>query len=708
MGNKVAFDVEAKDKFSTTFDKLGGKIDKLTSGGAKGLVIGAAAGVAAMAVNKLGDVAVTAFDKVVGGAARFQREMLNVNSITHASKAQLDDMGNSVLRIGGQFGQSAETMAKGLYDISSSGFQGAKAISILETSAKAATAGLSETGDAASGIVSVLNAYGMSAEEATHVSDVLFQTVNRGVVTFPELSAEIGKTTALAAPLGVSLEEVGAGLSVMTRHGIDAENATTQLNAIMSSMLQPSKEAAKLANELGIEWSVAGLKAKGLAGTLADMIAKTGGNEEQMAVLLGDVRAIRGAFTLGADAGREFTKELDIMENSAGALDDAFSVQKQGLSFKADQLGTKWDNLATKAGTVLIPAMDNIVDAALRIPDGFEKAGDASESWFDRIGGLGDAINTLNPAMWQSIVASEQMADAQADAATKTEESQAAIERAAANTADGFVSSSREMGRAINTFAARASDARPSLADLRKSALKTADSFDDLRDAVRSAMDQMIEDKYDPEQLRLELELAKDEVQTLIKKLGKLEDIKNPTKDQRHDITETKLELSRARENVDKLTGRLRTLNAQSVSRIQAHMTSLGLKIDWTSDRARELLTLLEDIDKGTAYDNQATAGGRHRAIGGAVQQNETYIVGEKGPELFSPSMSGYIIPNNQLQGGGSGARTTPDSSSGGETLIIQLPNVQILTPGAADQLAQALGPVVTKWQQDRRLLART
>lgn len=42
------------------------------------------------------------------------------------------------------------------------------------------------------------------------------------------------------------------------------------------------------------------------------------------------------------------------------------------------------------------------------------------------------------------------------------------------------------------------------------------------------------------------------------------------------------------------------------------------------------------------------------RAMGGPVQRNRTYLVGEKGPELFVPSQSGSIIPNDRLAMGGS------------------------------------------------------
>ena len=45
---------------------------------------------------------------------------------------------------------------------------------------------------------------------------------------------------------------------------------------------------------------------------------------------------------------------------------------------------------------------------------------------------------------------------------------------------------------------------------------------------------------------------------------------------------------------------------------------------------------------------------GGARAAGGPVTGNTSYLVGERGPELFTPNTSGMITPNNRL--GGSGA----------------------------------------------------
>ena len=41
----------------------------------------------------------------------------------------------------------------------------------------------------------------------------------------------------------------------------------------------------------------------------------------------------------------------------------------------------------------------------------------------------------------------------------------------------------------------------------------------------------------------------------------------------------------------------------------------------------------------------------RRRASGGPVMRGGSYIVGERGPEMFSPGVSGMITPNHELGG---------------------------------------------------------
>ena len=53
-----------------------------------------------------------------------------------------------------------------------------------------------------------------------------------------------------------------------------------------------------------------------------------------------------------------------------------------------------------------------------------------------------------------------------------------------------------------------------------------------------------------------------------------------------------------------------------------------------------------------TATYSSTSAMYEARALGGSVRGGRTYLVGERGPELFSPRSSGHITPNDKLGGG--------------------------------------------------------
>lgn len=53
---------------------------------------------------------------------------------------------------------------------------------------------------------------------------------------------------------------------------------------------------------------------------------------------------------------------------------------------------------------------------------------------------------------------------------------------------------------------------------------------------------------------------------------------------------------------------------------------------------------------EGGVFTSLSGIGGR--AIGGSVGQGDAFVVGERGPELFVPHRSGFIIPNHQLPDG--------------------------------------------------------
>ena len=76
-----------------------------------------------------------------------------------------------------------------------------------------------------------------------------------------------------------------------------------------------------------------------------------------------------------------------------------------------------------------------------------------------------------------------------------------------------------------------------------------------------------------------------------------------------------------------------------------------------------QLLSSLAGND-GVGFFSFLTGGlGKPRAMGGPVSAGSSYMVGERGPELFTPKHGGSIVPNNALGGGTTNVVVNVDAS---------------------------------------------
>jgi len=292
-------------------------------------------------------------------AAAFEAQMRNVNSILKASEDEFAALSKSVLALAGKTGQAPAILARGLYDIASSGFAGAEGLKILEAAAIGATAGMTDTATAARAVTGVLNAYGMSADEAAHVQDILFKTVERGVVTYGDLAQNLGEVTAMAAQAKVPLEEVGAAIATLTLAGLQPAEAVTSLNRVIQSFISPAKQAKDAAAALGVDMSAAALASKGLSGVMREVARAAGTSGEELAELaksaqsdaefmeelsdkggsavemlnamFPEIRSFRGAVILAADGGRVFSAQVLAMADATGAAASAFAEQSKSF-----------------------------------------------------------------------------------------------------------------------------------------------------------------------------------------------------------------------------------------------------------------------------------------------------------------------------------------------------------------------------------------
>ncbi|GAG55194.1 unnamed protein product, partial [marine sediment metagenome] len=270
---------------------------------------------------RLGFIAVAAaITGTVYAAAKYEKQMATVSTmLSRKSMPIMDKYKDLVGKMGIIFGESTETLSKGLYDILSASIAPEKALKVLAISAKAAAAGLTDTGVAADAITTIINSYGYAAEDAGKISDILFAIVKKGKTTFAELAPSIGKVAATAAIAGVSLEELGATLATITRAGIRTEEATTAMNGILRAFLKPTDDAAKAAKEFGFELNTNTLRTIGLRGVLELL---TDATAEQTAEMFPNIRGLKGIAAAMQDL-EGYTEDYKLMLESAGLTQEA-------------------------------------------------------------------------------------------------------------------------------------------------------------------------------------------------------------------------------------------------------------------------------------------------------------------------------------------------------------------------------------------------
>jgi hypothetical protein len=90
---------------------------------------------------------------------------------------------------------------------------------------------------------------------------------------------------------------------------------------------------------------------------------------------------------------------------------------------------------------------------------------------------------------------------------------------------------------------------------------------------------------------------------------------------------------------------------AGTVTLTNAEKNQIRILVD--TEQLDRAITLIDRIGRGVNLGIEERRFGGARALGGPVVGGSSYLVGERGPELFTPGSSGSITPNNSLGGGG-------------------------------------------------------
>ncbi len=320
-------------------------------------------------MTKFGAVITAPFAGATYLAMNFDKAMNEASTLVDMSLQKFrKKYDKQILNLAKELGQSPDQVARAFYQAISSGLDPDKAISFLKQAGKAAIAGVTDIFTATDGLTTALNAWKEFGYTVGQLSDYMFLAVKAGKTTFREIAAYIGNVAPIAAKAGVSIQEVLAAMATATTQGATTSEAFNGIRAAIEAIMNPTSQAEKWFEKLGVQIDANTLKQKGLKGTL-EILSKaiknyTDDEAEQkkiLAEIFGQIEGLNQVFAITGAGGKKFAETLRMMGNSAGATEKAFKKMSQSVSFQFDQMKTSLQVLGISIGTLLLPPLNALL-----------------------------------------------------------------------------------------------------------------------------------------------------------------------------------------------------------------------------------------------------------------------------------------------------------------------------------------------------------
>jgi len=306
----------------------------------------------------------------VQATSEFEAMMARVQIISHESENAVKNVSQSLIELSTDINKSVdtpETLAEAMYSAVQRGYSLADSLYITEVASRAAQASMSDTATTIDSIGGVLLSYQMSVSQAMDVSDMLFRTVDRGKISFDQLSQQLGDVTPVAYSAGIALEEALGALSAITLREIPVSEAATQVKRLIYSLLAPTPQTQAALASIGVKWGKAAFGEKGLMGVLQEIQEKVGGNETLLRKIFPNIRAWSGFTNLMYDLGESFGSSTGYIEEFRGATERANAIMAETTQARLKNLRNNFIALGMKVGEVVVPVLIDVAEALVKV-----------------------------------------------------------------------------------------------------------------------------------------------------------------------------------------------------------------------------------------------------------------------------------------------------------------------------------------------------
>ncbi len=407
-------DTSAAQKAMKTFGKI-------ASTGLKGTVTAVTA--VSGAISAVGGYAIKT-------GAEFESAMSRVQAISGATGKEFDALKRQAMELGASTAFSASEAAEGMENLASAGFNTNEIMAAMPGMLDLAASSGEDLASSADIAASTLRGFGLEAEQAGHVADVLAKNAadtnaavadtgeamkyaapvahNFGISGFGleaeqaghvadvlaknaadtnAAVADTGEAMKYAAPVahnfGISMEECAAAIGIMSDAGIKGGQAGTSLRGALSRLAKPTDDMKEIMNKLGLEFFDSNGKMISLTEQtkmLSEKMSNLTDEERNNAlVTLYGQESLSGMLALVQAGSNKIASLTESYKNCDGAAAEMAKTMQDNLKASLEQVGGAAETFGIKVyesmSDDLKSAADTASESINQITGAFENGG---------------------------------------------------------------------------------------------------------------------------------------------------------------------------------------------------------------------------------------------------------------------------------------------------------------------------------------------
>ena len=342
---------------------------------AKGSKIGAV-GMVALGAAALGA------GKFLSGAVKvtidFEQKMSSLRATTKASAKDMKSLERQAMSMGKATVFSATEAAQAQIELAKGGLSVSQILSGgLKSALALAAAGELDLASAASTTVNVMKLFGIEGRNAMQVADMLATAANKTTADVSDFSMALVQGGSVAKQAGIDLNQTVTILEALAEAGIKGSDAGTSMKAALLQLLNPTTKQAKLAAQLGLEFTNQNGQLKNAAELSRDLrVATEGMTQAERVKYLAILAGTDGFRTLSSlyDAGPAKLEALTKANEQYGSALDISKEKTDNLAGDLEQLSGSVEDLQLKIGKTGNPAFRGGIQAFTKLIDGLGEA----------------------------------------------------------------------------------------------------------------------------------------------------------------------------------------------------------------------------------------------------------------------------------------------------------------------------------------------